>query len=48
MNDLISREDAKNYFCEHCDIRVLAQIDINYYETDFCPFCGAKMDGGVE
>lgn len=29
MNDLISRENAKDYFCEHCDIRVLAQINVD-------------------
>lgn len=29
MSDLIDRENAKDKFCEHCDIRVLARIDVD-------------------
>ena len=38
--------------CSVCGTSAISQIDdtwgyvIDYYETDFCPNCGAKMDGG--
>ena len=37
--------------CSVCGTSAISQDDtwgyvIDYYETDFCPNCGAKMDGG--
>lgn len=37
--------------CSVCGTSAISQDDtwgyvINYYKTDYCPNCGAKMDGG--
>ena len=35
--------DNGGYFCSNCDNRAGFRFDLEY-----CPRCGAKMDGGVE
>lgn len=35
--------DNGGYFCSNCDKRAGFRFDLEY-----CPRCGAKMDGGVE
>ena len=36
-----AREQCGSYVCSKCDYQSIAQYN-------FCPHCGAKMDGGAE
>lgn len=36
---LIETDEEQLFFCSECK-------DKEYWESDFCPACGAKMDGG--
>jgi rRNA maturation endonuclease Nob1 len=36
----------KHFNCEHCDADFKINYDLNedYYEVHFCPFCGAQIN----
>lgn len=36
----------KHITCDHCeaDFKVVYDLDHEYYEINFCPFCGAQVD----
>lgn len=36
----------KSYQCDHCDaeFKISHKMDEEYYEVNFCPFCGAQVD----
>ena len=36
---LIETDEEQLFFCSECENK-------EYWESDFCPSCGAKMDGG--
>lgn len=37
---LIETDEEQLFFCSECENK-------EYWESDFCPSCGAKMDGGI-
>ena len=37
---LIETDEEQFFFCSECENK-------EYWESDFCPSCGAKMDGGI-
>ena len=37
---LIETDEEQFIFCSECENK-------EYWESDFCPSCGAKMDGGI-
>lgn len=36
----------RSYTCDHCDaeFKISHKLDEEYYEVNFCPFCGAQVD----
>lgn len=36
----------KQYQCGNCDaeFKIKHTLDDNYYEVNFCPFCGAEIE----
>lgn len=38
---LIETDEEQFFFCSECENK-------EYWESDFCPACGARMDGGGE
>lgn len=36
----------KGYYCSICQSRCLLNYESDWCESDYCPHCGAKMDGG--
>jgi len=40
----------KHYTCDDCDadFKVKHELDESYYDVNFCPFCGAQIDGEEE
>jgi len=36
----------RSYHCDHCeaDFKISHKMDEEYYEVNFCPFCGAQVD----
>lgn len=39
---------AERYFCSECGRNTPPDGDYRYHFTDYCPNCGAKMDGGTD
>ena len=37
---LIETDEEQFFFCSECENK-------EYWESDFCPSCGEKMDGGI-
>lgn len=37
---LIETDEEQFFFCSECENK-------EYWESNFCPSCGAKMDGGI-
>lgn len=36
------------YYCSECERMALTDCGMVWELTSYCPFCGAKMDGGKE
>ena len=36
----------RSYHCDHCeaDFKIFHQMEEEYYEVNFCPFCCAQID----
>ncbi len=36
----------RSYHCDHCeaDFKISHQMEEEYYEVNFCPFCSAQID----
>ena len=36
----------KSYYCDQCeaDFKISHQMEEEYYEVNFCPFCSAQID----
>lgn len=43
-----SEEWANAYLCSICEGHALTDGDYRHELTDYCPHCGAKMDGGAD
>ena len=35
------------YICSNCGNEAIEYVD-DYFLSDYCPYCGAKMDGGPD
>lgn len=40
------RDPIGGYICSHCGGEAVFTCDDEYFLSDYCPDCGAKMDGG--
>ena len=37
------RGKDKGFFCSHCGSGCLLNYESDWFESDYCPHCGAKM-----
>lgn len=44
----VRRSLTREFKCSVCDESICFDYDTCFHEYDYCPFCGAKMDGGEE
>ena len=42
----VRRNLTREFKCSVCDKSICFNYDTCFHEYDYCPFCGAKMDGG--
>lgn len=44
----IWHSEERGYLCSECRSGCLLNYESDWHESDWCPHCGAKMDGGTQ